>query len=71
MSGIPFGSSPISEDSWAPIGLKYLRLIALKFLLLIVWFCIISSQIFFVSPYGDSWFTTGLDSSIGNFLACP
>ena len=34
-------------------------------------FLIISSQIFFDSPYGDSCLTTGLDSLIGNFLACP
>ena len=70
-SGIPFGSSPINDDSCAPIGLKYLRLIPLIFLFITISFLIISSQIFFDSPYGDSCLTTGLDSLIGNFLACP
>ena len=64
LSGTPLGSSPISPDSCAPTGLKYLRMIE-GFLLMVANSLIIFSQICFVSAYGDSAFLKGEVSVTG------
>ena len=68
--GIPFGTSPISPLSCAPIGLKYLNIATLKFLSALAVSCSICSIISFVLPYGFV-VDNGNSSFIGSSFGLP
>ena len=63
--GISFGLSPIRPEGSAPIGLKYLKAIALSFLLALAASSKIYSIISFVLPYGL------IGPSFDSSVTCP
>ena len=64
---MPLGNSPMRAEGCAPIGLKYLKEIAFKFISDIVVSFIIVSPICFVFPYGEVAGCRGVSSVTGSF----